>query len=339
MWVLAVVNWGALAPSIHAGQTGTAPSGQTILRDGTSFASPFYSGWWTGSTNVTQQWGCVIGPGEDTIIPAGHSCPSPAPPAGWQWHHGVDLAYNSAYPNGVGCNPPPDGPGTTIYAARAGTVSKIVSGQFQINVPAAGTNIYLNLVHDQQVFNDPSTGQPIAVGAHVNVGEAVVMTGNVPPAGGSSNGCHLHFEVDIGYTYLGSNGTNYDVDPTPWLFSRLDVITRDQSGQISQKYWSSPAVDQLSATQPAIAFQSWPSLLVSSYLSDPAVTWRSNQAGTPNSEFDMLVEGSDSHLWQWRYTTAGTWTDLGAYPSGTIGSDTPALAAPPTGDAIDAFLI
>jgi hypothetical protein len=95
-------------------------------------------------------------------------------------------------------------------------VSKIATGQFQIN-PAGNT--YINLVHGQGVMTDPATGQPIAVGAQIRVGQPVIQVGNIAPQGGASNGCHLHFEVDIGYTYLGSGGTGYDVDPTPYILN------------------------------------------------------------------------------------------------------------------------
>jgi hypothetical protein len=187
-----------------------------VYAEQSNLPSPVYSAWWIGSTNVTQQWGCTIVPAEDAIIPANHSCTgSPPPGYSWHWHHGVDLDDNSTYPNGVGCTDGQYGPGTTIYAGGTGTVSKIATGQFQIN--PAGSNTYVNLVHEQTVLNDPSTGRPIALGAQITVGEAVVMTGNIAPAGGSSYGCHLHFEVAIGHTYLGWNGTGYDVDPTPYL--------------------------------------------------------------------------------------------------------------------------
>jgi hypothetical protein len=76
-----------------------------------------------------------------------------------------------------------------------------------------GSNIYINLYHEQRVLNDPSTGQPIAQGAQVVLGEGLVMVGDL----GNSTQCHLHFDVNIGWSGIGWSGSNYDVDPTSYL--------------------------------------------------------------------------------------------------------------------------
>jgi len=216
----------ALLPGSPSDALSTAPRAPTaaILRDGSSIASPVYSPWWTGSTQVTQQWGCTPFSFEDIHIPAGHTCPGTLPQGTtWHWHHGVDLQDLSTYPSGVGCSNGSYGPGTTIYAGRAGTVTHIESAWFQVNY---NSNVYISLYHEQQVFNDPATGQPIAQGAQVVLGEALVMVGNL----GNSTGCHLHFEVDIGWSLIGWNGSNYDVDPSSYLLPVASVSAVTPTG-------------------------------------------------------------------------------------------------------------
>jgi hypothetical protein len=279
--------------SAAAARGGSSSRSVGPLDQYSSVVSPVYSAWWTGHTNVTQQWGCVLSALEDPTIPSNYSCNDPLPPgfSRWYWHHGIDLADNSTFANGVGCDA--NGTGTSLYAGRAGTASKITTAQFQINpdpLNPPSTRTYINVVHEQRVLNDPFTGSPIAQGAQVSVGEPVVMTGNIPVPGFPSTGCHLHFEVDIGNTYLGWYGSGYDVDPTPYIGAGVS---------------STPCVSgTASATPPTPSSAGTP------------VTITGSASGCPSRQYEFWYLGQGSSTWQFvrGYSTVATynWNSTGA---------------------------
>jgi hypothetical protein len=242
------------------------------------------------------------------------------------------LVEISQYPNGVGCSDGLFGPGTTVYAGRAGTVTKIQSAWFQFSYFSSnyGSNIYVNLYHEQKVMKDPATGQPIAVGAQVSLGEPLVMVGNL----GNSTGCHLHFEINIGWDGIGGGGSGYDINPSNYLAAapRMDIVLVGGDLQLYHKYWTETG-DDLCAACGYLSIP--PPQGVSGFVSDPGTTW-----WMANSRMDIYAEGTDGNLWQyWWQNGQGGWAPMGAYPPGTIGSDTPAVAAPPSGARIDLFVI
>jgi hypothetical protein len=181
--------------------------------ENSSVATPATYPWWTGATNVSQQWGCTTFTGEGTYIPAGYSCPVGVT----HWHHGIDFA-DSNNPPSVGCQPPTTGlspgAGSTLLAARGGTVTLVdVPVPELYNHPSDlqfkfSNGYYVNLLHVQSVLSN------LVVGSTVTPGEPLATVGD---AGYLmyATGCHLHFEVDTS-SVLGDNG-GFDVDPTPYL--------------------------------------------------------------------------------------------------------------------------
>lgn len=206
--------------------------------ENSSVATPATYPWWSGATTVSQQWGCTTSTLEGTYIPSGYSCPAGVT----HWHHGIDFADVSGQ-SAVNCQPPTSGltpgPGYTLLANRAGTISKIdvpVPQQYDhtsmLQILIADGH-YVNLFHVQSVLSG------LALGSTVFVGEPIATVGD---AGWPdyATACHLHFEVDQ-TNVIGDNG-GYDVDPTPYLPALVVVSSRASGNFLGTGYDASAAL-------------------------------------------------------------------------------------------------
>lgn len=159
---------------------------------------------WSGTTQVTQQWACTSVAAEQGYPPPPQSFP--CPPDQPYWHHGIDFQLLSQYPNGISCSNGTNGPGSTILAARFGTVTVAQVGELQIQ---SVDGFFLTYYHIQQVLSG------LAVGSLVTPGQAIAMVGNY-----GTTYCHLHLEVTT-TTTLGENPGGQDVDPSAWINTTL----------------------------------------------------------------------------------------------------------------------
>jgi murein DD-endopeptidase MepM/ murein hydrolase activator NlpD len=143
------------------------------------------SGWWSGSSSVSQGYG----PTSFTVEPAGHGYA--------HWHAGIDVT--------MAC-------GTALATPYWGTVVNNTDSQ-----PNGYGSYYKTLRlddgHDVILGHVQKWYPP--VGSRVSPGMRVADVGSQ----GNSTGCHVHFEVRTAGGRYGS-----DVDPTGWMTTRSSDI-------------------------------------------------------------------------------------------------------------------
>lgn len=181
------------------------------------------SNWlWTGTSVVSQRYGCTNVPQED-VAPAGWCTNSPY---GTHWHHGIDIADNANQPHpSVGCTAPyntlPSGAGSPLYAGGAGTVVQAGTTSYGTIVEwQRDVDSYYVVLYHTQAIN-------VRVNDRVSAGMQIAQVGNNGwPT--YSTGCHLHFEMRTP-----TGGYWNDIDPTPYLWNQRIGILQRYQGQPS----------------------------------------------------------------------------------------------------------
>jgi hypothetical protein len=146
--------------------------------------------WWWTAPQVTLEYGCTTY--EYELVQDSRHCPATAP----RFHQGIDL--------GLPCGTPIMAPVDGIVIESVGVVDKW-AGQYAptLRLPD-GYHVLLAHV---------GPGTRAASSTPVPDGAVIAYVGDEAGPGGSSNGCHLHFEVRPPTNPVWGTA----VDPTPWL--------------------------------------------------------------------------------------------------------------------------
>src|SRR5438132_4879953 len=201
-----------------------------VLPDGIKNVSALEAGdqvtsnWlWTGTSVISQRYGCTNGPGEDNA-PSGWCTNSPY---GKLWHHGIDIADDGNQPHpSVGCTTPyntlPSGAGSPLYAGASGTVVQ------------AGTTSYGTIIEWQRDIDSYYVVLYHTQAINVHTGDRLYTGLQLGQVGNSgwpswSSACHLHFEIRAP-----PGGYWDDRDPAAWLTdSSIHAVQATASTRVS----------------------------------------------------------------------------------------------------------
>jgi murein DD-endopeptidase MepM/ murein hydrolase activator NlpD len=163
--------------------------------------------WIQADIRISQDWGCT----DFTLEPKrpGVSCP--------HFHEGIDLA------NGR-CN-------DRVVCVIPGTVVGIGTDGFG---PAA---VKLRIGDGHDIIFGHLNSTPLHSGQPVNPGDEIGRIGNRVGPGGTSTGCHLHFEVRPA-----RGGYQTSINPAPWLDAHMPSIEAEWRAVVVPNRWEARAV-------------------------------------------------------------------------------------------------